>query len=57
MILIEDLNSVDKNLIDLSNNELTKILLYASTQYSFAVNRYLLNLIKYIENSSVSPGL
>ena len=33
-ILFKDLNSVDKNLFKLSDNELTLILLYVSTQYS-----------------------
>ena len=33
-ILFEDLNSVDKNLFKLSDNELTLILLYGSTKYS-----------------------
>ena len=51
-ILFEDLNSVDKNLFKLSDNELTLILLYGSTKYSFMNNRILLNSsIKYIENS------
>ena len=51
MILL-DPNSVDKNLTNLSDNELTKILLYGSTHYNFVVNRHFLNsLIKYIENS------
>ena len=54
---ILDLNSVDKNLTNLSDNELTKILLYGSTHYSFVVNRPLLNaLIKYIENSKSFSG-
>ena len=33
-ILFKDLNSVDRNLIKLSEEELTLILLYGSTQYS-----------------------
>ena len=50
--LLEDLNSVDKNLTKLSDNELTKILYYGSTPCSFAVNCHLQNSsIKYIENS------
>ena len=44
MILLEDLNSVEKYLNNLSDNELTKILLYNSPQYSFAVNLHLLNI-------------
>ena len=49
-ILFEDLNSVDKNLSKLSDNELTLILLYGSTKYSLMNNRVLLNSsIKYIE--------
>ena len=42
MILLEDLNSVEK--YNLSDNELTKIVLYNSPQYSFAVNLHLLNI-------------
>ena len=58
MILIEYLNSVDKNLANLSHNELTKIPLYESTQHNFAVNCYLLNSsINYIKTQSVSPDL
>ena len=56
-ILFEDLNSVDKNLFKLSDNELTLILLYGSTKYSLMNNRILLNsLIKYIENSQQFSG-
>ena len=44
--------SVDKNLFKLSDNELTLILLYGSTQYSLMNNHILINSsIKYIENS------
>ena len=51
-ILFKHLNSVDKNLFRLSDNELTLILLYSSTQYSLMNNRILLNSsIKCIENS------
>ena len=56
-ILFEDLNSVDKNLFKLSDNELTLILLYGSTKYSLMNNRILLNSsIKYIENSKRFSG-
>ena len=51
-ILFKDLNSVDKNLFELSDNELTLILLYGITQYGLMNNHILLNsYIKYIENS------
>ena len=40
MILLEDLNSVDKSLTNYSDDELTKVLFYGSTQYSFAVNHH-----------------
>ena len=51
-ILFEDVNSLDKNLFKLSDNELTLILLYVSTKYSLMNNGILLNSsIKYIENS------
>ena len=56
-ILFKDLNSVDKNLFKLSDNELTLILLYGSTQYSLMNNRILLNSsIKNIENSKRFSG-
>ena len=56
-ILFKDLNSVDKNLFKLSDNELTLILLYGSTKYSLMNNRILLNSsIKYIENSKRFSG-
>ena len=42
-ILFKDLNSVDKNLLKLSDNELTLILLYGSTEYSLMNNCILLN--------------
>ena len=42
-ILFKDLNSVDKNLLKLSDNELTLILLYGSTEYSLMNNSILLN--------------
>ena len=55
--LFEDLNSVDKNLFKLSDNELTLILLYGSTKYSLMNNHILLNSsIKYIENSKHFSG-
>ena len=58
VILLEDLNSSGKILTSLFNNELTKILLYGSVKYSFAINRHLLNSsIKYIENSKRFSGL
>ena len=57
MIFLEDLNSVDENLTNLSDNELTKIFLYCSTQYSFAVNCHLLNSsVKGTENSKHFSG-
>ena len=57
-ILFEDLNSADKNLFKLSDNELTLIILYGSTKYSLMNNRILLNSsVKYIENSKRSLGL
>ena len=56
-ILFKDLNSVDKNLFKLSDNELTLILLYGSTQYSLVNNHILLNSsIKYVENSKRFSG-
>ena len=56
-ILFKDLNSVDKKLFKLSDNELTLILLYASTQYSLMNNHILLNLsLKHIENSKRFSG-
>ena len=56
-ILFEDLNSVDKNLFKLSDNELTLILLYGSTKHSLMNNHILLNSsIKYIENSKRFSG-
>ena len=56
-ILFEDLNSVDKNLFKLSDNELTLILLYGSTKHSLMNNHILLNSsIKYIENSKHFSG-
>ena len=57
-ILFEDLNSVDKNLFKLSDNELTLILLYDSTKHSLMNNHILLNSsINYIENSKRFSGL
>ena len=51
-ILFEDLNSVDKSLFKLSDNELNSILLYGSTKQSLMKNHILLNSsIKCIENS------
>ena len=56
-ILFEDLNSVDKNLFKLSDNELTLILLYGSAKYSLVNNHILLNSsIKYIENCKHFSG-
>ena len=56
-ILFKDLNSVDKNLFKLSDNKLTLILLYGSTQYSLKNNHILLSSsIKYIENSKCFSG-
>ena len=56
-ILFKDLNSVDKNLFKLSDNELTLILLYGSTQYSLINNHILLNSsMKYVENSKCFSG-
>ena len=56
-ILFKDLNSVDKNLFKLSDNELTLILLYGSTQYSLVNNCTLLNSsIKCTENSKRFSG-
>ena len=55
-ILFEDLNSVNKNMFKLSDNELT-LLLYGSTKYSLMNNRILLNSsIKCIENSKRFSG-
>ena len=57
-ILFKDLNSVDKNFLKLSGNELTLIHLCRSTQYSLMNNRILLNSsVKYIENSKRFSGL
>ena len=56
-ILFKDLNSVDKNLFKLSDNELTLIVLYGGTQYSLMNNHILLNSsIKDIENSKHFSG-
>ena len=55
--ILKDLNSVDKNLFKLSDNKLTSILLYGSSQYSLLNNHILLNSsIKYTENSKHFSG-
>ena len=49
-LVLLDLKSVDKNLINLSDDELTKNL-YGSNESSFTENHYLLNSsIKYFAN-------
>ena len=56
-ILLEDLNSVDKNLFKLSNNELTLTLLYGGTKYSLMNNHILLNSsINHTENTKRFSG-
>ena len=56
-ILFKDLKSAGKNLFKLSDNKLTLILLYGSTQYSLMNNHILLNSsIKYIENPKHFSG-
>ena len=51
-VLFKDLNSTDMNLFKLSDNELTLILLYGSTQYSLMKNSIFLNpSIKFIRKA------
>ena len=56
-ILFKDLNSVGKNLFKDSDNELTSVLPYGSSQFSLMNNHMLLNSsIKYIEKSKHFSG-